>query len=127
MATVTPVVTEIAPDNSVISVVWTGLTTTNADGAWISAANFADRSIQFDGTFGVGGTIKFQGSNDPTKPPTNVFDLSDPQGNAISKTGASLEQVLEVTRWVRPFVSGGDGNTSLNAKLIVRTANILRN
>lgn len=127
MATISPVVTEIAPDNSVISVVWSALTTTNADGKWISAANFADRSIQFDGTFGAGGTIKFQGSNDTTNPPTNVFELSDPQGNAIAKTGPSLEQVLEMTRWVRPFVSAGDGTTNLNAKLIIRLANPLRN
>lgn len=125
MATVNPVVTEITPDNSVIAVTWSNLTTTNANGAWIPAANFADRSIQFDGNFGTGGSITLQGSNDASAP-TNVFPLSDPQGNAITKTAAALEQVLEVTRWVRPFVSAGDGTTSINARLIIRLANPLR-
>lgn len=99
-------------------VTWTGLL--NGDtGAAVSLAEFADKSIQFSGTFGAGGTIVLQGSNDLTSP-TNWFTLTDPQTSAISKTAAALEQVIEQTVWVRPSVTAGDGTTSLTARLLCR-------
>ncbi len=114
--------TDIAGDGSIRKVVWTPLTTTNADGAAIEWVQYADRTIQFNGTFGTGGTIKLQGSNDGS----NWFDLSDPQGTAISKGAAGIEAVLEITQYVRPFVSAGDGTTSLTATLVMRRANPMR-
>lgn len=99
-------------------ITWTGLL--NGDvGAAVSLAEFADKSIQFTGTFGAGGTIVLQGSNDLTSP-TNWFTLTDPQTSSISKTAAALEQVIEQTVWVRPNVTAGDGTTSLTAKLLCR-------
>lgn len=74
------------------------------------------RSIQFTGTFGSGGTVLFEGSNDGT----NYVTLTDPQGNAISKTSASIESIEENTRYVRPRVSAGDGTTALTATLVIR-------
>ena len=44
---------------------------------------------------------------------TNWQTLTDPQGNVISKTSASIEAITEATRFVRPRVSAGDGTTSL--------------
>lgn len=116
MATVNPTNQDISGDGSVRVLTWTPLTTTNADGAPAEWVRWADRCIQFTGTFGAGGTVKLQGSNDGS----NWFDLTDPQGNAISKTTASIEQVLEMTRYVRPFVSAGDGTTALTATLVLR-------
>lgn len=66
--------------------------------------DLADRSVAFTGTFG-GATVVLQGSNDGA----NWFTLTDPFGNAISRTTAGLVQVLEFTRFVRPAVSGGSG------------------
>lgn len=116
MATITPTLSDISGDGNVRKIVWAALTTTNADGSPAEWIQWADRCIQFHGTFGVGGTIKLQGSNDGT----NWYDLADAQGNAISKTAAGIEQVLEMTQFVRPYVSAGDGTTSLTATLVMR-------
>ena len=94
---------------------WTGLLNGD-DGAPVEMPGSADRSIQFLGTFGAGGTIVLEGSNDGT----NYVTLTDPQGNAISKTAAAIEAVLELTRWVRPRVTAGDGTTALEAHLLVK-------
>lgn len=127
MAIIAPTITTIANDGSVISVSWASLTTTNNEGTPISAVEFADRSVTFHGIFGVGGTIKLQGSNlaDNTVS-AGYFDLTDPQGNAISKTSGALEALTEIVRWVKPVVTAGDGTTSLTATLILRRANTMR-
>jgi hypothetical protein len=77
-----------------------------------------DRCIQFDGTFGVGGTIIPEGSNDVTNAGT-FFGLRDPTHTLISKTAAGLEQILEITNWARPRVTAGDGTTNLTARLVL--------
>lgn len=82
---------------------------------------YADRSIQFTGTFG-GATVTFEGSNEGADgaAPSNYATLTDPQGNAISKTSAALEAVSEMTRVVRPKVTGGDGTTSIVCNLFAK-------
>jgi hypothetical protein len=99
--------------------VWTGLLNGD-DGAPVELMDFADCSIQFTGTFGAGGTISWQGSNDNSATPTNWFILNDVQATAITKTAAGLEQVAELCRYVRPVVTAGDGTTSLVATLYAR-------
>jgi hypothetical protein len=96
-------------------ITWSGLL--NGDsGEPIEMPGSADRSIQFTGTFSSGGTIQIEGSNDGT----NYVVLTDPQGNNISKTAAGLEMVSELTRYIRPRVTAGDGSTSLVASLLVK-------
>jgi len=85
------------------------------DGQWIDTQAFRDISVQVTGTFGSGGTLLIEGSNEAT--PTNAATLNDPQGNAISVQAAKIEQVLESVRWIRPRVSAGDGTTSLTVNL----------
>jgi len=95
--------------------VWTTLL--NGDtGSPLSLVGSADRSVQINGTFGAGGTIIIEGSNDGV----NYVILTDPQGNTLSKTAAAIEAVLELTKWIRPRVSAGDGTTSLTVTLIAR-------
>lgn len=96
-------------------VTWTGLANGD-DGDPIQMTGSSDRTIQFDGTFGTGGTIILEGSNDGT----NYYALTDPQGNNISKTAGSLETVVELTKYIRPRVSAGDGTTSLTACLLLK-------
>jgi len=74
------------------------------------------KSVQFDGTFGAGGTIQLHGSNDGT----NYVVLTDPQGNTISKTAAAIESISEHTRYVKPVVTAGDGTTSIDVTLFVK-------
>lgn len=121
MATVTPTVTFIGGDKAVVQVVWANMA--NGDtGAPFEWVDWADRCIHFSGTFGTGGTVKLRGSNTGT----NYLDITDAQGNAISKTAEAIEQCVEVTRYTRPEVTAGDGTTSLTATLVARRAQPLR-
>jgi hypothetical protein len=96
---------------------WAALTQTGLDdGTPFGAFPGADRSVHVSGTFGVGGSLTLEGSNQAT--PTTWVVLTDPQGNALTFTSERLEQISEYTRWVRPRVTAGDGTTSLNVDLI---------
>lgn len=79
-------------------------------------SHYPDRSVQVTGTFGSGGTIVWEGSNDGT----NWVTLNTPAGVAISLTGAGLKQVLEGTLYARPRVTAGDGTTALVVTVFAR-------
>ncbi len=97
------------------TVVWTGLLNGD-DGAAFEGFDWADASVQFTGTFGTGGTVNVSGSNDGT----NYVLLTDPQGNAITKTSAAVEQISEGTKYFKPVVTAGDGTTSLTVTMYAR-------
>jgi hypothetical protein len=59
--------------------------------------------------------MMIEGSNDGT----NYHTLNDPQGNALDIAALKIEQILEVTRYIRPRVTAGDGTTSLSVTMIV--------
>lgn len=110
---------------SALSVAWTalangeyGLDRSNAPGVgYVSLPAYPDRTIQITGTFGAGGTIVLEGSNDGG---TTWATLTDPLGNALSFTSAGMKQITELPELVRPRVTAGDGTTSLNAYLFCR-------
>lgn len=80
---------------------------------------WSDRSVQIQGTLGVGGTVVIEGSNDGV----NYVTLTDPQGNALSFTAVGrIEAISELTRWIRPRVTAGDGATLFDVTLIARRA-----
>ena len=109
-------------DGSVSVYGWTPLTTTNADGAPVGAVTFADRCVQVSGTFGAAGSVSIQGSNDGS----NWAVLNNAQGTAATFTAAGIKQIVELPRYVRPFVTAGDGTTSLTVTMVARRANPLR-
>ena len=94
---------------------WTGLDSDDS-GAAIEIVDYTDRTVAITGTFGSGGSITMQGSNDGT----NWFALTDPQGNAVTKTAAAMELIMEAPLYIRPLVTAGDGTTSLTVKLLCR-------
>jgi hypothetical protein len=96
--------------------VWTGLLNGD-DGTPLDWFHFADRCVQVLGTFGTGGSIRLEWSNDGG---TTWVTCTDPQGNDIIKTAAGGEAVTEVGLLVRPRVTAGDGTTSLQAILAMR-------
>lgn len=89
---------------------WQGLAGATADVGTpfdvtlVPGAGGADRSVQFDATFGTT-TFALQGSNDGT----NYVSLTDPQGNAIEMSATGLEQIQEFTRMIRPIAPSGSG------------------
>jgi hypothetical protein len=93
---------------------WETLTSANAVGDSLEMTAWSDRSVQFVGTFDSA-TVVLQGSNDGT----TWVTLTDPQGNAISKTAAGLEAISELTRYVRPSTSGGGGSQDIDVYLLV--------
>lgn len=94
---------------------WTGLL--NGDtGAPVELVDNVDRTATITGTFGAGGSVTIQGSNDGT----NWFPIVDPQGNAVTKTAASMELMTEAPRYFRPIVTAGDGTTSLTVLVLCR-------
>lgn len=112
MATIAPTITSLP--RSVHLVVWSNVT--NADTC--SAAELSgdgDRSVQIAGTFDSA-TVVVAGSNDGS----NYIVLTDPQGNAISKTAAAIEAITEVTRYIKPTFSGGAGTQSLTVSMLFR-------
>lgn len=78
----------------------------------------ADRSVQVHGTFGVGGSVTLEGSNDNV----NWFTLHDLQNNNVTFTAAGLKQIQEVALYVRPNCTAGDGTTSLTVTLLTTSS-----
>ena len=100
-------------------VTWTPMTNSGSDvGSPYERPGWADRCVQVFGTFGTGGTVVIEGSNDGT----NYATLADAQGNALSITTAKIEEITCVTRYIRPRITGGDGTTSLTVILSARKA-----
>lgn len=94
---------------------WTTLA--NGDtGDPVEMVDYPDKTVTITGTFGVGGSITLQGSNNNS----DWFALTDPQGNAITKTAAAMELVLECPRYIRPNVTAGDGTTALVVQILCR-------
>lgn len=118
MATITGAFTRIATHGDRGHVIqWTPMTFSGTDvGTAVEMPGSADRSVQVTGTFGTGGSVRIEGSNDGT----NYAVLTDPQGNALDITAAKIETVMELTRYIRPRVTAGDGTTSLTVTMLVK-------
>jgi len=77
----------------------------------------ADKTVQADGNFGVGGSVAMQGSNN------NVAfgALNDADGSVIALTADTiLSMVRENPKFIRPAVTAGDGATALAVVLVVK-------
>lgn len=124
MATVNETITGVKPVTSAddgsgdsASITWV-LTTADFVGRAVKYNDFADRTVQFFGTFGAA-TVVLEGSLDGG---TTWATLTDPQGNAISKTAAALEAVQEAVPLVRPQLSVVGTGATVTVVLFVRKA-----
>lgn len=105
-------------DYRTLRLIWSGLL--NGDtGDAREFGGWNDRSIQVTGTFGSGGSLTLQGTNDGT----NWYTLYDAYNSALTFTSAGLRSVLVLPWKVRPIVTAGDGTTSLVATLFMRGTN----
>lgn len=121
MANITPVVTPITEhgDRGARVVVWGPMANTDV-GLPVKMPGKSDRSVQVYGTFGAGGNLRIEGTNELAQAPANYATLTDPQGNALDFTAAKIEQLLEITYQVRPRVTAGDGTTSLTVTMLIK-------
>lgn len=115
MATITPTLVRVTDPgvNSVYIATWAAIGDADTCTA-IPMSGASDRSIQVSGTFGSA-TLSLLGSNDGT----NYIVLTDPQGNAIAKTSAAIEQILELTRYIKPSTAGGT-SSSLTVSVLLK-------
>lgn len=111
-------------DAEIIQVLWEALGASDT-GLPVKLVKYSGKSSQIFGTFDTT-TITLQGSNDPRANPENVnhasavwFSLTDPQGNAIAKTAAAGEEILENPMWIRPISSGGAG-TDIDVSIVAK-------
>lgn len=106
-------VTTTYPESQLSLATWTALANGNT-GDSISCARWSDKTVQVKGTFGAGGSITLQGSNDGSTWAT----LHNAQGNAITMTAAAIELIAENPRFIRPNVTAGDGTTALDVLIL---------
>lgn len=115
--------TKVIGEGGTITFYWT---LANGDyGDSLNLSSFSDKCVHIYGTFGSGGSATLYGSNNTadfnTSPSGGTWvALVDPQGNAITKTSAAIEQVLENPRSIAPRVTAGDGTTSLTIAINVK-------
>lgn len=124
MAVVAPVDVINTGSGEIIQKTWT---LANGDtGVPIAVPNNYDSTIHIYGTFGTGGSGTMFGSNNFADFNANAAGsgtwvaLTDPQGNAITKTSRAIESVLEQALYMAPGVTAGDGTTSIVFNLIMR-------
>ncbi len=106
-------------DGSVKLAVWDNLTSADATPMAVEFPEWGDRSVQVVGTFNAG-TVVMQGSNDGL----NWDTLNDAQGNPLSFTVTKIEQILEVTRFLRPKSTGA--GMDIDVFVLMRRASGMR-
>ncbi len=94
-------------------------TATTAPGGGPNLAGYADKSVQVEGTFGSGGSVTLEGTNDGDI--THFRALTPPtSATPIAITSAGVVAVVEAMIWVRPHVTAGDGTTSVTVTVFFR-------
>ena len=114
----TPAITGAVPlanSGDAALITWT-LTTADHTGDAVAYEDYADRTFQVLGTFG-GATVELQGSLDGG---TTWVVLTDPQGNALTKTAAALEAVSEAVPRIRAKLTVVGVGASVTAILYAR-------
>jgi hypothetical protein len=79
----------------------------------VSGFQYSDQTIQVYGTFGTGGKIEAQGSNDHQTAGATFIQLTDAGGTPIGILASGIKQIMEHTYLLRPACTAGDGTTSL--------------
>lgn len=118
VAGVIPVNSGSVGDGDYAIVTWP-LTTADPTGTNIAYPDYADRTVQFIAAAWGGATAVLEGSLDGG---TTWFPLTDPQGNAISKTADAGEAVSEAVPLTRARLSAVGVGATVTVKLFVRKA-----
>lgn len=103
--------TSTSPERDALLITWESM----ADGSVPKVGDAAtvgqwrSKCVQVSGTFGVGGSLSMEGSNDGVVWST----LSDIDLGLITITAAAMHQIWESPRFIRPNLTAGDGTTDL--------------
>lgn len=94
---------------------WTGLDADDAGAGLILGGSY-ELTVQATGTFGAGGNVALQGSNDGT----TWGAMPNPGGTTIGLGDAVPDFCAIRPRYVRPKVTAGDGTTDLTVTLVAQ-------
>lgn len=90
-------------------------------GAQVDASRIIGASLFVTGTFGAGGSVALQGSNDGT----NWTALRNSAGVVIAITALGLDVATQFpVRFIRPAVTAGDGTTALICVIVASTPSV---
>jgi hypothetical protein len=99
------------------SVIGDGAAAIKPAGSGSFLSGFADKSVQAVGTFGTGGSVAIEGTNDGS----HFFALTNPAQVIIALTSATPgSAVTEAIVSTRPHVTAGDGTTALTVTMFCR-------
>ncbi len=111
--------TVVVSDDKIVTIRWTGLLNTDY-GEPVRVARYPDKTVQIHGTFGTTGLVAIEGSNqdEPTSAATDWGDCGDQVGVVLAIGELEPVVIAESPLWIRPIVSGGDGDTLLTCTII---------
>ena len=102
----------------VAQMVWTA-TGITGEGVAMNAPGLPDKTVHIVGPTGGTSTVIIEGTNDAT--PTGTWTtLTDPQGNAISKTSDAIESILENPKYIRPRFSVVTSGKTIVVTIVAR-------
>ncbi|MCL6456699.1 MAG: hypothetical protein K6T85_01710 [Gorillibacterium sp.] len=99
---------------------WSGLR--NGDsGQWylVTCAKYPDKCVQVIGTFGTGGTVVIEGSNQYDNI-TDYSTLSDSFGDSLVFGASDIKQINQNPLAIRPRVTAGDSSTNVTILIAMR-------
>ena len=98
------------------TVQWVGLANGDTGSPVFVRDGFEPKSMQVTGTFGSGGSVACEGSNDGAA----YAALDDPAGTTIAVTAAGVAGIGVDVLAIRPHVTAGDGTTALTVTILLR-------
>lgn len=101
-----------------VRVAWDTLTEAD-EGVGVAIADYSDKTVQVVGSFGTGGSVAIEGSNDGG---TTWSALHDPQGTVIAITAAGMELIAENPLLIRPNITAG---TTVDVDVFINGVKVL--
>jgi hypothetical protein len=84
-----------------------------------SGEKLSGACVQISGTFGAGGSVQLEGSNDGSTWFVLTGTITAAAPAAIIKTVAYLGQIVQSALSIRPNVTAGDGSTNLTVNVFM--------
>lgn len=101
-------------------IIWAGLLNGDTGAAYKGAGGYPSKRVQVTGTFGVGGSVRIQGSMFGQEETSPVFeDLQDVAFTPLTFSVAGARATSDLVVQVRPEVTAGDGTTALTVRLLM--------
>lgn len=101
------------PGHGVALATWAALANGEA-GQPVSLHRYPDKTFQISGTFGAGGSVNIEGSNDGS----NWNVLADINGNALTRNASGIDTISDNPFYIRANCTVGDGTTNLKITIL---------